>query len=111
MDMKRMTIILTLAGGLALPVMAADPHISTAQNSPSVSTGLQKHTLPQKIVQLLMKPEPASSYRIDRVGGVSSRPWAQVAGRPAQTSLNDGVVDAGYYQPHFNLFWIGETPR
>jgi hypothetical protein len=101
--MKRMNLVLMVAGSLAMPAM-----VSAADNtsSSSVATHVQKSTVPQRILQLLKQPEPVSD-KIQRVGGISSRPWTQVAGWPPATPF----ADERYYQPHFNLFWVGNTPE
>ena len=91
--------------------VAGPNDIPAANNNPSAI-----HKAPEKKVQsvyqvlqpkyLLLLKTPAHD-KIDRVGGISSRPWAQIAGSPAPATFFDQRV----YEPHFNLFWAGATPN
>ena len=99
--MKTTTIILTLAVGLAMQAMAGPD----GNNSPSASVNVRKNTLQQQVYQFL-KPGPAEKYKIERVGKISSRPWAQTVGWQPVTPF----VDERNTEAHFNLFWIGARP-
>lgn len=99
--MKTTTMILMVAGGLAMQAVAAEPN-----NNPSVFTKNQKITWATSY-QFWQPKKSNVSYKIERVGGLSSRPWAQIAGRPAPAAFFDQRV----HEPHFNLFWVGATPQ
>jgi hypothetical protein len=98
--MKTTTMILMVAGALAMQAVAADPN-----NGPSAFTKNQKESW-TTAYKLWQPKKSAVSDKIDRVGGISSRPWAQIAGKPAPALFYDQRV----HEPHFNLFWLGTTP-
>jgi hypothetical protein len=102
MNMKTTAIIMTIAMGLAPQAMAAGP-----DNSPSATT--HKNTFQQRVYPFL-EPKTAPSYKIERYGGISSRPWAQSVGWASQTTQFAGDRER-FYAPHFNLFWFGATPK
>jgi hypothetical protein len=100
--MKTTTMILMVAGGLALPAVAADP-----ASGPSAQTKIKvKTVLP---IFQLAHPKSVPNYNIDRLGNSSSRPWDQVAGQPGGPVFAD--QRAYLNQPNFNLFWIGNSPQ
>src|SRR5580658_9578044 len=98
--MKTTTMIMVIAMGMAMQVV-----VSGAENSPSATTKAQKTTLQQRVNKLL-QPESVDKYKIERVGGISSRPWAQTVGWSKATPF----VDGGNNEAHFNLFWMGSKP-
>jgi hypothetical protein len=102
--MKTTTIIMAVAAGLAWQAMAAGP-----ENSPSATTRVQKGTVYQRAYPFL-EPKLTPTYRIDRYGGISSRPWAQTAGwSPGPTYF----VSSGekFHGVRFNLFWPDRIPQ
>jgi hypothetical protein len=100
--MKTTTMIMVVVGGLMMQAVAAGP-----DKGSSASTNIRK-TQVQTAFQLLTQPKTAVNYKIDRVGNVSSRPWAQTVGWPDQQGF---VGDQErLHEAHFNLFWIGATP-
>ena len=100
--MKMTTMILMVAGGLAMQAVAAEPN----DKGPSAFKKSQKETW-TSAYQIWQPKKSNTSYKIERVGGISSRPWAQTAGQPAPALFYDQRV----YETHFNLFWIGATPE
>lgn len=116
--MKRMIVIMAIAGALGAPgiAAAAEPtnhnQLSVTINSGTASTThVQTNALPHRLYQWSEAPKlelaGKDKDQIFRVGGISSRPWAQTAGWPRETLF----ADESYYQPHFNLFWIGNRPQ
>jgi hypothetical protein len=104
--MKRTTwIIMAVAGGLALQAVAAG-----TDNAPSATTtNVKKSTLQQRVNKFL-EPKTTRIDKIDRVGGISSRPWAQTAGWASGQTQFAGDRER-FYEPQFNLFWLGSTPQ
>jgi hypothetical protein len=102
--MKRTTIIMAIAGGLALQAMAAG-----TENAPSATTNVKKSTLQQRVNRFL-EPKTTRIDKIDRVGGISSRPWAQTAGWASGQVQFAGDRER-FHEPQFNLFWLGSTPQ
>src|SRR5580692_11357302 len=100
--MKMTTIILTVAVGFAMQAMAA-------YNSPSATTKNNNNTVQQRVYPFL-EPKTVSNDKIERYGGISSRPWAQTAGWASQTTQFMGDREK-FYEPHFNLFWLGAKPH
>lgn len=111
--------MITMVGGLAVGATAADPQTTStpsdivdsgtsggANSNPSVTTALKKNNGAQKAYDFFASPK-VENYHIDRVGGISSRPWTQTVGWSSGTAF----ADPSYYQPHFNLFWVGNTPE
>jgi len=92
---------MTIAAGLAMPAVAGPD----SNNSPSATTQIQKTTIQKQVYQFL-KPESAEKYKIERIGNISSRPWAQTVGWQPATPF----VDEKNNEAHFNLFWIGARP-
>ena len=101
---------LVVAGGLALQAVqavAADP----VSNPSAAYTKVPQKTV-QPVYQLL-KPKlffqvnTPVNYDIDRVGGLSSRPWTQTVGWPPPSPF----VDDRVFEPDFNLFSIGNEPN
>ena len=106
--MKRTTwIIIAIAGGLVLQAAAAG-----TDNAPSATTttSVKKSTLQQRMSQFFLEPKTTKTYKIDRVGGISSRPWAQTAGWASEQVQFAGDRER-YNEPKFNLFWLGATPQ
>jgi len=99
-------MILMVAGALAMQAAAADSNSNSNNNGPSAFTKTPKENW-TKAYQIWEPKKAAKSDRIDRIGGISSRPWAQIAGRPAPPAFFDQRV----HEPHFNLFWVGATPE
>src|SRR5579859_5711307 len=98
--MKTTTMLVILvAGGLAMQA-AAD----NTDKGPSAYTKTQKSNW-QPFYKALKEKSP-SSDKIERVGNISSRPWSQIAGRPAPPAFYDQRV----YEPHFTLFSWGSSP-
>jgi hypothetical protein len=100
--MKTTAIIMTIAVGLALQAMAAGP-----DNGPSATT--HKNTFQQRVYPFL-EPKVTPTDKIERCGGISSRPWAQTVGWASQTTRFASDQER-YHEPHFNLFWFGATPK
>lgn len=97
--MKTTIMVMMVAGGLAMQAVAAG-----TDNGPSAYTKNQPTTW-QPFYKLLKSKTP-TNYKIERVGNISSRPWVQVAGRPAPAAFFDQRV----HEADFNLFWIGARP-
>lgn len=97
--MKTTIMIMMVAGGLAMQAVAAD-----TDKGPSVYTKNQPTTW--HLSYKVLKAKTPANYKIERVGNISSRPWAQTAGSPAPAAFFDQRV----HEPHFNLFWIGARP-
>lgn len=100
-----------VAGGLAwqaVHAVAADP-----ESTPSAAYTRVPQKTAQPVYQLL-KPKlffqvnTPVNYHIDRVGGISSRPWTQTVGWPSAPSP---FVDDQVFEPDFNLFWAGNPPN
>jgi hypothetical protein len=102
--MKRTTLIMAIAGGLVLQAVAAG-----TDNAPSATTSVKKSTLQQRVSQFL-EPKTTRIDKIDRVGGISSRPWAQTAGW-ASSQVQFAGDRERFYEPQFNVFWLGATPK
>jgi hypothetical protein len=101
--MKRTTIIMVIAGGLALQALGAG-----TENNPSASTTVRKGTVQQRVYPFV-GPKITKTDKIDRVGGISSRPWAQTAGW-ASSQVQFAGDRERFHEPQFNLFWLGSTP-
>jgi len=102
--MKRKAIFLTIAAGLVAQAVAL---AADSNNTPSASANVRQNKL-QPIYQFT-QPNTSDMYRIDRYGGISSRPWTQTAGWASQTTQFAGDRE-NLYEPHFNLFWLGARP-
>jgi hypothetical protein len=99
--MKTKILILIALAALAAPAGAAD-----SSGAPSAVTKSQK--LNWTDAYKLWKPlKVTATDKIDRVGGVSSRPWAQTAEQANRPLFYDQRV----HEPHFNLFWFGAPPK
>jgi hypothetical protein len=100
--MKTTTLIMAIVAGLAVQAMAAG-----SNNSPSATT--KKNVSPQKVYQPLeLKTMPTD--KIERYGGISSRPWAQTVGW-ASTTTQFMADRESLHEPRFNLFWLGAKPK
>ena len=55
----------------------------------------------------VLKVKTPAKDKIERVGNISSRPWSEIAGRPAPAAFYDQRV----YEPHFALFSAGAQPK
>lgn len=100
--MKKTVILWMIAGGFAMQAAAAGN-----DNSPSASNkNVHRETLQQQVNQML-KPAAVNSDKIERVGNISSRPWAQTAGSMPRTYF----VDESYNEPRFNLLWLVSKPK
>jgi hypothetical protein len=95
---------MAIVGGLALQAVGAG-----TENSPSASANVKKSTLPQRVAQFL-EPKTLKTDKIDRVGGISSRPWVQTAGW-ASTQVQFAGDRERFNEPQFNVFWLGSTPQ
>jgi hypothetical protein len=102
--MKTRTIIMAVAMGLTMQALAAG-----TDNGPSASTNIRKTTLPHRVYDLLQPKTPVKSDKIERVGGISSRPWAQTVGFSGSPTPFAGDLER-FHNPRFNLFWIGARP-
>ena len=91
--MKTTIFMLLLAGGLALPAAAAN-----SDSSPSASTTLRQNT--KHPFFEFWKSKTAPSTKIERYGSISSRPWSQIAGRPAPALF----IDQRVYEPGAAMF-------
>jgi hypothetical protein len=96
---------MALAGGLALQAVAAG-----TSNPPSATTHNVRNITVQRLVYQPLEPKITKTDRIDRVGGVSSRPWAQTVGWASQQTQFAGDRES-LHEPQFNLFWFGATPK
>ena len=107
--MKKTTLLITIVAGLAVQtIMAADPNIgpSASANNPA------KPTLSQQVTKYLQsKTTTTQTDKIERVGGVSSRPWSQTA---ASYSAAGPALFAGdrerFHDVQFSLFTFGGKP-
>lgn len=98
--MKTKILVLIALAALAAPVGAAD-----SSNAPSAVTKVQKSNW--KDAYKLWKPQkPLATDKIDRVGGMSSRPWAQIAEQGNQPLF----YDQRGFEPHFALLSFGASP-
>ena len=97
--MKTTTMILMIAGGLALQAAAANP-----DNSPSASTYLPQNT--KHPFYEFWKPKAAPDYKVERYGRISSRPWAQTVGWGAPAQFADQRI----YGPNMNYYRGGTSP-
>ena len=99
--MKTSIIIMVLAVGGVLQGMAADTAI--------LSKAVNKQKMTVQFANRFTFLEKASSSRIDRVGGVSSRPWTQIAFNEADGSpvFKDPIT----HKCQLHLFWIGAEPQ
>ena len=103
--MKTKIIMLIAFAALAAPAGAADSS-SSSSNSHTAVTKSQK--LNWTDAYKLWKPQKvAATDKIDRVGGISSRPWAQIAENGNKPLFYDQRV----HEAHFSLFWIGAPPK
>jgi hypothetical protein len=74
--MKTSIMILMVAGGLAMQAAAANP-----ENNPSASTSsTHLGQNPKHPFYEFWSPKTAPSYKVERYGRISSRPWAQTVG-------------------------------
>jgi len=106
--MKTTTIISTIVVGLAIQALGADP---ANNHSASASTTTTSKNIVQKRISQDLEPKtPAKSYQIERVGNISSRPWAATAGFSGGSPTPFAGDRERYYEPHFNLFWLGSRP-
>jgi hypothetical protein len=105
--MKKTTILMAIVAGVAMQAMAAN-----TDNSPSASSNTPKNTLQHRIYKTYLQPKTSQTTdKIDRVGGISSRPWAQTAGYSAAgPSLFAGDRER-FHDVQFSLFWVGAPPR
>ena len=97
--MKTTIIILMVAGGLTMQAVAASP-----DNSPSASTHFRQN-VKHPFYEFWM-PKTAPSYKIEHFGRISSRPWAQIAGRPAPAPF----ADQRAIEPTANYYRGGTSP-
>jgi hypothetical protein len=101
--MKRTTIIMVIAGGLALQALGAG-----TESNPTATT-TRKGMAQQRVYQFV-GPKITKTDKIDRVGGTSSRAWAQSAGW-ASSQVQFAGDRERFHEPQFNLFWLGSTPQ
>ncbi|MGA2245843.1 MAG: hypothetical protein ABSH48_12650 [Verrucomicrobiota bacterium] len=102
--MKKTTMVLLVAGGLAFQAVAADP-----ASSPSAQTPSKVQAKTALSIFKIAHSQTVPSDKIERLGNISSRPWAQIAGQPAPPLFEDQREYLG--QPNFNLFWVGASPH
>jgi len=100
--MKKTIIVMVAAAGLAWQAVAAP------ENSPSASTHVRKNPAHQQVYPFV-GPKVTPKDRIDRYGGISSRPWAQTVGWSSGPSMFAGDRER-FHDVQFNLFWVGRTP-
>jgi hypothetical protein len=94
-----MLVSMLVAGGLAMPAIAAG-----ADLGPSTSASAPQKTKDRIQQWQTVKVTKTQSAAIDRVGGISSRPWAQIGGMPPPPSL---FVDQQIPEAHWHLFQLG----
>jgi hypothetical protein len=118
--MKTKTMMVMMAVGLAAQSVALGSDLSaaaatstgTATTTPSAPANVQKipvHTA-FSLFQLA-QPKSQENFRIERYGGISSRPWAQTVGFSAAPQTQFMSDRERLYEPTFNLVWVGRTPR
>jgi hypothetical protein len=101
--MKTKLLILTLALGIASPVLAADQTATSA----SVITQIKKEKFP--LAHFLTAAPKNENFQIEHEGGMSSRPWTQIArGRAGE---NFSFMDARNAEPNFTLVSLGAEPQ
>ncbi len=105
-------MMLMVAGGLTMQAVAGPGDGTSANNNPSAAYTKAPGKKVQTVYQVLQpknlfQTKTPVNYQIDRIGGISSRPWAQIAGSPAPPAF----YDQRGYDTHLNLFWIGATPN
>jgi hypothetical protein len=100
--MKKTIMILTVAAGLAIQAMAANSDNSTSASSKGIKAL-------DRIYQSITT-KTVSTDKIERYGNISSRPWAQTVGWAQQSTQFAGDQER-FHEPHFNLFWLGATPK
>jgi hypothetical protein len=101
--MKTKLITLALTLGIASQVLAADTAAISA--SASVSNPIKKEKFP--LAHLFTRAPKNENGRIERLGGMSSRPWAQIAGHAGE---NFSFMDAKNSEPNFTLVAFGAEP-
>jgi len=97
--MKMTTMMMTVVCGLAMQAMAAAP----ANNSP-VAAELSKNTTQR--INHFQSPKAPASYKLERVGGISSRPWARTASWSPGPSQFVGDRER-FHDVQFSLFSLG----
>jgi hypothetical protein len=104
MKMKT-TIVVVGLGTLGFFQAMAQP--TPAPNQPLTSATIAQQTpfaqLEPKVVTPLNLPKTAESSAINRVGGISSRPWAAIAEQQDETT---GFPNNETPEPKFNLLSV-----
>lgn len=113
--MKTKTMMVTVVAGLAVQslVWGADtgPNGPNPPSpNPSASANVQRPVV-HNMFQQILQPSTPRSDKIERVGGVSSRPWAQAVGFSAAPQTQFMGDRERLYEPEFNVLWVGRTPR
>jgi hypothetical protein len=108
--MKMKTILMAIIAGLAVQAVA----VGQDNNSPSATANAPnapKPTLQQRITKYYLQPKTTQTDKIERVGSISSRPWAQTAASysAAGPSLFAGDRER-FHDVQFSLFTFGGKP-
>jgi hypothetical protein len=99
--MKVSGTLLAIALGTALQTDAAPP----AQNA-SASNNVETNAIPSKLVSL--QPTAKKQTQIERVGNMSSRPWAEIVGwHPGMSQF----PDAENHESQLTLFSFRFGPK
>jgi hypothetical protein len=106
--MKTLTMISTIVLGLAVQALAGP---DDNNNNPSASTTTPSKNIVQKRISQYVEGNNAVNYKIERVGNVSSRPWGATAGFSGGSPTPFAGDRERYYEPHFNVFWVGARPN
>jgi len=110
--MKRMVFMTAVAAGLAMQAFAAVPNNNNNRSTPTVSTKLEKVPAQKYFPYLTPKTTTAmpQTDKINRVGNISSRPWAQTVGFSPGPNLTAGDREM-FHDVHFSLFSVGAKPN
>lgn len=107
--MKRLTIILLVAA--ASMTAFGQPPQATQKPTTPVPAKKEKSQLSTQFNTPFTVPASTLTLRtqkVERVGGMSSRPWAQIVGwRPGYSAFPRPELR----DPSIPIFWIGRDPR
>ena len=113
--MKTNTVILAFALCAAIQAMAAEPSVATTTPAKSTLTGASLNTAAVKAPKAKWQfANPFASARvveksrIDRLGTVSSRPWAQSVGW--YPGVPSSFADPITHHSGLPLVWFGTEP-
>jgi hypothetical protein len=104
--MKTKMILMAVAMGAAIQLhsMAADTSVTLTKNIDKPKMGAQ---VANPFAPRLKTDQ--YKYNIDRIGGMSSRPWTQIAF--SESGGSPVFKDPTTHESQLHLFWFGAEPN